>query len=629
MSEFPDARILDVDLTNGAIAAKFLEGSVYRLYPGGSSLGLYLALQEMKPGMDPLSPDNMLIFSVSALTGLPISGQSRLVVTTKSPLTGTIGDSQSGGFFPAQLKNNGYDAVVIRGKAKKPVFLYINGEQVELRDAENIWGKVTGDAEKLIRDELQDDQLEIAQIGPAGENLVKYASIMNMSNRANGRNGTGAVMGSKNLKAVVVKKAKGSKPVDPEGFKKLTGNVTERISENPAVGALGAHGTDGGLNGFNKAGFLATRNFSSGFFEPAKNITGTTMTKTILKDRDTCFACAIRCKRVVEIGGRVDPFYGGPEYETCATFGSYCGVDSLEDIAVANQYCNMYGLDTISCGATIAFAMECYEKGILTKEDTDGLELSFGNGSVFSELIPKIARREGIGDTLAEGSYRAAEKIGSDALPLVMCVKKQEIPAHMPQFKPALGLIYAVNNFGADHQSCEHDPFLTMPKDAKEQQWLQKIGVDLQYENTFALDEDKVGFAIAGQRFFSLLDTLCLCQLAWGSTWQLYGPEDLLNLCRTGIGWDASMEELMEVGERRINMMRFFNTREGFTAEDDVLPDRIFQPLPEGPSEGHQMDRATFVQSVNNYYRLSGWDEKGVPKEETMRKLALDWMIDQ
>ncbi|SMP41407.1 aldehyde ferredoxin oxidoreductase family protein [Anoxynatronum buryatiense] len=630
MSVFPDAKILDVNLTEGTITTRTLPGDIYRLYPGGSTLGLYLALQEMEPNIDPLAPENMLIFSVSVLTGLPISGQSRLVITTKSPLTGTIGDSQSGGFFPAHLKINGYDAVVFRGKAVKPVYLYIDGDDVSLRDAAGAWGKVTGEAEKVIKDELQDENIEIAQIGPAGENLVKYASVMNMSNRANGRNGTGAVMGSKLLKAVVVKKGKARKAADQESFRKLTGNVRDRIKENEGIEALGLFGTDGELNATNRDGFLATRNFKSGhFFEKAKKITGTTMAKTILKERDTCFACAIRCKRVVEVEGKVDPFYGGPEYETCATFGSYCGNDSLEDIAIANQYCNMYGVDTISCGATIAFAMECFEKGLLTTKDTDGMILKFGDGSVFKELIEKISLRQGFGDMMAEGSYRMAEKLGPEAIPLSISVKKQELPAHMPQYKPAVGLMYAVNNFGADHQSCEHDPFLTMPPDAKEQVWLGMLGINLLYDDQFSLDENKVRFATAGQRFYSMMDTLCLCQFAWGPAWQLYGPADLVEACSAGIGWDTSIQELMEIGERRINMMRWFNVKAGFTSADDQLPDRIFEPLPEGPSEGHQMSREDFEKARSTYYEQMGWDQQGCPKETTLQRLSLGWLLEK
>lgn len=629
MSMFPDARVLNINLTNGDISTQILPGEIYRLYPGGSALGLYLILNEMKSGIDPLAPENMLVFSVSALTGLPISGISRLNVTAKSPLTGAIGDSQAGGFFPAYLKSNGWDAVVFRGKADIPVYLYIDGDNVELKSAENIWGKVTGEAERIIREELGEKNLEIAQIGPGGENLVKYACIINMCNRANGRNGMGAVMGSKNLKAFVIKRRKAMKAYDKENFNELAKSVKNRLEENEALADLGKYGTDGGLEIYSEEGFLPTRNWTTGYFpEGANAITGKTMYDTILKKRDTCFACAIRCKRVVEIQDIVDPLYGGPEYETCATFGSYCGIKNLETISIANQLCNMYGLDTISCGATIAFAMECYENGLIDDNDTDELKLNFGNNAVIPILIEKIAKREGFGDLLAEGSYRAAQKIGAKAIPLSISVKRQEIPAHMPQQKPAVGLVYAVNPFGADHQSCEHDSILIMPADSIERKRLYKIGITKGYDSSVVIDDEKVKFALESQKYFSILDSLCLCQFAWGPSWELYGPDDLVDLCKYGIGWDTSIYELMLIGERRINMMRYFNAREGFTKEDDKLPDRIFETLSEGPSKGVCLDKKEFNRAKELYYDFAGWDKAtGNPTKSTLRRLSLGWLF--
>lgn len=631
MNLFPDAKILDVNLSTGEIVNRTLPGEIYRLYPGGSALGLYLALQDLDPMVDPLSPDNILVFSVAPLTGLPISGISRLNITAKSPLTGGMGDSQSGGFFPAHFKLNGLDAVIFRGKSTSPVYLYINGDHIELKDATNIWGKVTGEAEAAIRDEIGAKDVEIAQIGPGGENLVKYACIINMCNRANGRNGMGAVMGSKNLKAVVVKKAKAMKAYDDVKFKELSASVKQKLEENETVAGLGKFGTDGDLESFHKEGFLPTKNWSTGYFpEGAENITGTTMYETILKERDTCFACAVRCKRVVEIPGVVDPLYGGPEYETCATFGSYCGVGNLETIALANQLCNMYGLDTISCGATIAFAMECFEKGLIDSSDTDGLEVKFGNHQVIPILVEKIAKRQGFGNLLAEGSRYAAQVIGKEAMALSISVKGQELPAHMPQYKPAVGLIYAVNSFGADHQSSEHDVFLILPPDSKERQRLAQLGLWKGYDNPFELDEEKVKFALNSQQYFSILDSLCLCQFVWGPSWELYGPTDLVDLCKCGIGWDTSLYELMLVGERRINMMRYFNARAGFTKEDDKLPDRIFEPFKDGPSKGICLDKNNFENAKALYYEFAGWDEqKGNPTATTLKKLSLGWLIEK
>ncbi len=631
MQLFPDAKILDIDLSSGHISKRTIPGQTYRLYPGGSALGLYLLMQEMDPKIDPLSPENMLVFSVSAITSLPISGISRVVVTTKSPLTGAIGDSQAGGFFPVHMKGNGYDSIVIRGKAEKPVYVYINGDDVQLKDGANVWGKVTGDAEKIIRQEINNEKVEIAQIGPGGENLVKYAAIINMCNRANGRNGTGAVMGSKNLKAVVVNKTKAQQPYDKEGFKKLAGSVKERLENNPGVAGLGKYGTGGDVVGFNDEGFLATDNWQRSYFpEGAQDIDGTTMYDTILKERDTCYACAVKCKRVVEIPGVVDPLYGGPEYETLCMLGSYCGIKNLQAVVLANQLCNMYGLDTMSCGATIAFAMECYEKGLITEQDTDGLKLNFGNSEVLAPLIEKIAKREGFGDLLAEGSKRAAERIGNGAETFFIGVKGQELPAHMPQYKPAVGMMYAVNPFGADHQSSEHDPFLVMPPDSQERMNIAKIGMHADYDNPFEIDDDKVRFVFDSQCFFSVTDTLCLCQFVWGPCWELYGPSELVELCRTGIGWDTSLFELMRVGERRINMMRFFNAQAGFTKKDDKLPRRIFEPIPDGPAKGTQLDEKQFNEALDLYYAFAGWDtETGNPTDITMRKLSLGWLVDK
>lgn len=629
MSLFPEAKILDIDLTNMIVKKVTLPGEIYRLYPGGSALGLYILLKNIKPSIDPLSPDNILVLSVSPLTGLPASGLSRIVATAKSPLTGAIGDSQAGGFFPAYLKGNGFDAIILRGRAAEPTYIYIDGEEIKLMDGSRIWGKVTGESERIIREEIGSPDVEIAQIGPAGENLVRYACIINMCNRANGRNGMGAVMGSKNLKAVVVKKTKATKAYDKENFSHFGKNVMKAIRDNPAISGLGEHGTDGDLEAFHQEGFLPTKNWTTGYFpEGASNITGVTMSETILKKRDTCFGCAVRCKRVVEVPGIVDPMYGGPEYETCATFGSYCGITDLTAISLCNQLCNMYGLDTISCGATIAFAMECFEKGLISKKDTEGMNLNFGNHEVLEELIIKIAYREGFGNVLAEGSKRAAETIGGEAIALSISVKGQELPAHMPQFKPSVGLMYAVNPFGADHQSSEHDSFLTLPADNIVRKRLAMLGIHKGYDNPFELDDDKVRFAFDTQCYFSLLDTLCLCQFVWGPSWELYGPEELIALCKYGIGWSTSIYELMQIGERRINMMRYFNAREGFTKAQDTLPERIFQPFSDGPSKGRCLDKETFESAKELYYEFAGWDkETGNPTSSNLRKLSLQWLL--
>jgi len=584
-------------------------------------------LKRMEPQVDPLSSDNLLIFSVSPLTGIPISGQSRMCVTTKSPLTGTAGDSQVGGFIPAHLKGNGYDSIIIKGKANRPVYIYINKDKVEFRSAEKIWGEITGEAEKMIIEDLDDSKIESSIIGPAGENQVLYASIMHMRSRANGRNGVGAVMGSKNLKALVVKRQPPVKPQDPDGLKSLTLDVKQRIAANDVMVDTSLNGSAGVVDDHGAEGFLPTRNWESGVLEDYIKTAGTTITNTILKTRETCFGCAIRCKGVVDIPGKADPEYGGPEYETCATFGSYCENTNLEDICQANQLCNMYGLDTISCGATIAFAMDCYEKGILTKEQTDGLELTFGNSSVFAPLIYKIAHKEaGIGALLAQGSARAAALIGGDAGDLAVTSKGQEWPAHMVQMKPNLAINYAVNNFGADHQSSEHDPTLMAPEDSNDWIWANMLESFEKCDAYGVLDANKAKFALATQKFYSTLDTLCLCQFAWGPSWQLYGPTELIKFCKYGAGWKTSIQELQEIGERRINMMRMFNVKLGFDRKDDCLPKKAFLKIPSGPNEGVGITEEDFEKALDSYYEFAGWGEDGIPTEETLKRLELDWV---
>lgn len=622
-----DARILYVNLTDQTHKVEAIPAETYRKYPGGSALGMYLMLKDMDPSVDPLSPENMLIFSVSPLTGIPISGQSRMCVTTKSPLTGTAGDSQVGGYIPAHLKGNGYDAVVFTGKAAHPVYLYIDKDKVEIKDGRNAWGKITGEAEKVIEEELGETKIESSMIGPAGENQVPYASIMHMRSRANGRNGVGAVMGSKNLKALVVKRQTPIKPEDQVGLRTLSGNVKERIEANEVVADTGVHGTGGVVDFHGAEGFLPTNNWNDGVLDDFMKIAGTTMTNTILKERETCFACAIRCKRAVEVPGKADPAYGGPEYETLATFGSYCGNTDLGLIAEANQLCNMYGMDTISCGATIAFAMDCYENGLLTKEDTDGLELKFGNGEVFAPLIKKIAYKEkGLGALLAKGSAKAAEEIGKGAEDLTVTCKGQEWPAHMVQMKPNLAVNYAVNNFGADHQSSEHDPALMAPEDSNDWKWSSLLGDFEKVEAYGVLDANKSKYALETQKFYSTLDSLCLCQFAWGPAWQLYSPEDLVEFCKYGVGWDTSIAELQEIGERRINMMRMFNVKNGFGRKDDKLPKKAFLKIPRGPNEGVSISKEDFEVALDAYYDYAGWDkETAAPTDETIKRLGLEW----
>jgi len=580
------ATVYHVDLGRGTIETKTLPEDVYRKYPGGSALAAYLLLQSIPVGADPLGPDNVLVMAVSPLTGLAISGQSRMTACARSPLTGAIGDSQCGGFFPAEMRAAGADAIVFTGQAKEPVYLWLNDGKAELRPAKHLWGKVTAEVDSLLKKEIGDEKVEIAQIGPAGENLVRFAAIMNMVNRANGRTGLGAVMGSKRLKAVVVRGSKWPKPAAPEAFRGLVKRLKELQEANPGIVWFGQYGTPGVLAIQDKVGGQPTRNYTEGLFEHAKDIDGSTLAKTILKERDTCYACVVKCKRTVEVhepGLDIDPVYGGPEYETLTFFGSMCGVGDLKLLSKASADANMYGMDTISAGATIAWAMDAKQKGLL---DDKGLGLAFGDGQSVLRAIEAIALRRGAGDLLAEGSLRAAKTLGQAAVDLTVTVKGQELPAHMPQHKRSLGLVYAVNAFGADHQSSEHDTALRAKPGTLQRRRLEELDIagDLALTD---LSDAKVRFAFRSQCFYSALDTLGLCQFVWGPSWQLYGPSETVELVRSGTGWQATMDELLEIGERKINLMRAFNAREGIGKAADVLPKKLFQPLAgKGPTTG-------------------------------------------
>jgi aldehyde:ferredoxin oxidoreductase len=632
-----NGKILHVDLSSATLHKEEPPEEFYRKHLGGSALNLYYLLKQMPIGVDPLGPENILALSVSGVTGVPISGQSRMTASAKSPLTGAIGDSQSGGFWPAEFKFAGFDAVIITGKSPTPVYLWIHDGQAELRDAAQVWGMHTGDAERVLKDELEDNKVKILQIGPAGEKLVRFAALISNCNRANGRTGMGAVMGSKNLKAVVVRGSRKPSVADPDAFKALVHQGAKDFPKSMVAG-MGKFGTSAAVGGQQAVGGLPSFNFNSGIYDGWEKIDGTTMYDTLRKGRkedkqqtygrDTCFGCIVYCKPVVEIKAgpyTVDSTYGGPEYETLAAFGSYCGIDDLAAVAKANEICNRYGMDTISCGATIAWAMEMFEAGGLTPEDTGGLDLKFGNAAAMVKLTEMIANRQGFGDVLAEGSARAAERLGRGAEFLITS-KSQEAPAHMPQLKKSLGLIYAVNPFGADHMSSEHDA--AYEKAFKYyQKRLELLGL-AKPQDPLSLNAEKINFARKTQHLSSLMDSLTACQFVWGASWHLYGPAEIVKLVQAVTGWDVTFAELLNVGERRLNMMRAFNAREGIHRDDDQLPEKFYRrPLEGGPTDGWKLDKAEFEAALVEYYRQCGWDiDNGTPTQETLARLGLEWV---
>jgi aldehyde:ferredoxin oxidoreductase len=623
--------ILHVDLTQGTLTVENPPESFYRKYLGGSAMGMYYLLRDLPAGADALGPNNIFTLMLSATTGAAISGQSRATVNAKSPLVDGIGDSQMGGFFPAEMKFAGFDGVVVTGRAEKPVYLWLNEGQAELRDAAHLWGHTTSQVDELLKAELGDDKIEIAQCGPAGEKLSRLAAVINMANRAAGRTGMGAVMGSKNLKAIVARgKSKRLPVTDAKTINTLAKRGAAILDENPDMLSLKDHGTAGVLSFQNSTGTLPTRNYNEGQFEDFEPISGEVMTETILTDRDTCYACTVHCKRVVETewnGRPVEPKHGGPEYETLSTFGSYTGVKDLNAIAYVSKLCNDYGLDTIGTGATVAWAMECYEQGLLSDAEV-GFPLKFGDAEAMVRLTEMIANREGLGNVLAEGSRRAADSLerGHDNL---ITVKGAEAPAHMPQAKRSLGLIYAVNPFGADHQSSEHDPMVEDGASDLYMGRLKDIGVP-QTIKPFSLGDDKITFALQSQRFYSALDSADLCQFVWGPAWTLYGPAETVDMIKAVTGWsDFTLEEFMTVGERRLNMQRVFNAREGLSRADDKLPKKFFKALAgTGPTANVALTQDELSQAQDTYYQMSGWDNvTGNPTPETLKRLELDWVL--
>ncbi len=617
-------KILHVDLSQRTFKVEEPQEAFYRKYMGGSAIGAYYCLTGMRPGMDAFDPGNVLVFAASCTTGAPVSGASRYNVTAKSPLTGALGDSQAGGFWGAELKFAGFDAIVITGKSENPCFIWIHDGQFELMDAEGLWGLETGEAQAEIRRRLGDKRLRAAIIGPAGENLVRYACITNELKHFNGRTGMGAVMGSKNLKAIAVRGTKSPEFADRDAIIQMAKSGSQRSQTHGVSSFLREFGTAGVVSSNQAIGGLPTRNFTSGTFDKAEEISGAHMNKTILVRNESCWACAVRCKRVVEAKEpyEVDPEYGGPEYESIAALGSYLEIGDLVAVSKATELCNRYGIDTISMGGTLAFAMEAYENGLITKDELGGLDLKFGNADAALRMIAMVKDREGFGDVLAEGASAAAERIGRGAVKYAICSKRQEFPAHMPRVKASLALAYSTNPFGADHESSQHDPILAS-EDLSES--IKSMG----FSKTVPIEElnfEKVKLWAYTQKLYSALDTLELCQFCFGIG-LLYGVDDMVRFVNAATGWNTNLWEIMMLGERRINLLRAFNMREGMSSNEDTLPDRIFEPLVGGCSEGYKIDRDVYATSRRQYYELMGWNPvTGNPTATKLAELGLEWI---
>jgi aldehyde:ferredoxin oxidoreductase len=609
-------RILRVDLSSGRISIEEPEDTFYRRYLGGAGFVAYYLLQEVPAGTDPLGPGNLLVFALGALTGAPLAGSGRNAIGALSPLTGAMGESDVGGFWGAELKAAGFDAIVVQGQSPAPVYLWVHEGHAELRPAGHLWGLENKEAYTAMREELGEKRARIALCGPAGENLVRYAAIVADLRHVAGRTGLGAVMGSKKLKAVAVRGTKRPPLADPDGVAKLA-----RWFLDEGLGTMGAFpglGTGVSMAPYNALGALPVHNFRDGHLEGADVLGRDGLAKLVVSRMGSCYACAVRCKREVDLDEpyRIDAAYGGPEYETAVGLGSNCGIADVYAVSKASERCNALGLDTISAGATIAFAMECFEEGLLSLEDTGGLELRFGDANVMLQLLELIGARQGVGDLLAEGARRAAKRIGRGADRYVIAVKGQELPYHDPRIQHGLGLGYAVSYTGADHMHNFHDRGLEQEATLG---GVRNLGV-LETMPAIQLDPQKVRAVVYGSLRAHLNNILGMCSFL------PYSNDQVVDLTRAVTGWDTSTWELWKGAERLITMARAFNVIHGFTPADDRLPERMSVHLgPDGP--GAPIEPESIEAALTLYYEMMGWDANtGVPRPAKLYELDVGWI---
>ncbi len=577
-----NGKILRVNLSSGSLTTEPLTYELARRWVGGAGLVAYYLWKELKGGEDALGPANKLIFALGPVTGLVFPGAARYCVGAKSPLTGGIAKAEAGGFWMAELKRAGFDAIIVEGQSARPVYLWINDGQASLKDASQLWGRETKETRDAIRAELGDEHIEAAMIGPAGENRVRYACIMTGLYDAAGRGGLGAVMGAKKLKAIAVR----GHHLPPVANENVIKDLRQEIVSHPHH--LTDMGTGGGeLAFFEQSGNLPVRNMRDGLFPGAPGLSGIVMKQTIRQGMEGCFGCYVRCKKIVKFDEpfKCDPAYGGPEYETIAALGSDCGVDDLKTMCKGNERCNAYGLDTISTGASIAFAMECFEKGLISPDETGGLELRFGNGAAMLKAIDLIARREGIGDFIAEGTARMAKKLDRDTADFAMNVKGLESAMHDARTNMGFRIGYMINSLGADH--CSSMGGGTSPMGLRE---LAQFGVLTQLKEDFG--PRRMALYKTTQCISMVTDYLVMCLMP------NVGSDQKLELLKATTGWNTGWVEMLQIAERILNTMRLFNLREGFTAQDDELPARFYQHKTDGALATKDIpDRATMEKA--------------------------------
>ncbi|MCX8173705.1 MAG: aldehyde ferredoxin oxidoreductase family protein [Thermoplasmata archaeon] len=606
-----NGKILRVDLSRENIKEEKLDEKFLRKFMGGTALGAHYLMKETKKGLHPLENEAILFFGTGPLTCSGLPGHSRFIGCGKSPLTGIWGEAHAGGFFSPELKKSGYDGLIVTGAAAQPKYLWIHDGICEIKDAMRLWGMYTGDVEKEIRNEVG-IKAEVLSIGPAGEKQVPIANIIVDRNRALGRCGFGALMGAKKLKAIAAKGTGTVEWADPKNLREKVRELARRIGKENEN--FGKYGTAGIVKPLSQLAILPTKNFQNGSYEKANDISGEKMVDTILVRRDTCSDCTIGCKRVVKCtkevhGWDVSEEYGGPEYETVASFGSLLLNSSLPAIARANQICNMYGVDTISAGVIIAFVLEGLERGLISEKDV-GYRVNWGDEKGIIRLLEDIVENKGFGTIAGKGVKHMAQMLGKDAGSFAVQVKGLEVAMHEPRGKKGLGLNYATANRGGCHVASYHDTFFTKNTEpllgAPEK--MDRYGI-----------EGKARMIAKTQDFCVLGNSLIVCQFT-----HQYGAikvPELLQLVNLATGFDYSLEEFFEIGERGFILQRMFNEREGCI--EDGLPPRFHTPLPEVTDKG-VITHEEFTQMLSEYYSIRGIDPNGRIKNETITRLGLD-----
>lgn len=599
-------RILDINLSNDKISFHKIDEKVLKLFIGGKGLGAKLLIDHLEGGLGPISPENLLILATGPLTGTGAPTSGRFVVVTKSPSTGLFTDSHVGGSAGPEIKRAGYDAIIIRGKASHPVYVWVNDDSVEIRDASKIWGLTVSKAVDAVR-ELTDPKAHVGVIGPAGEKLVKYACIVfDKEEERNGiaaRGGPGAVMGSKNLKAIAIKGSHKVEVANPEGFQKAVLDAVKSINENPFIPLRRRFGTAFWVKPMNEHAIIPSLNFQRGSLEGSEKLYADYMRSACVVRDMTCFNCMIACSKLSKVTTEDGELYiRGPEYETIALLGTNNGIKDIHEVARAVYLCNELGLDAISTGNVIGWVMECCERGILTPSDCDGLDIKFGEPKIQRELIRRIAFRDGwLGNLLAEGVARASKIVGKGSERFAMHVKGLEIPGYDPRSSNGMALAYATSDRGACHQRA----------------WTTRAEIEGRIPRFSIKGKAKFVKEVQDERAAAF--SLVICDFA---------PIPVVEMLNNATGYDYTVEEYLKCGERIWNLIRVFNCREGVSRKDDTLPPRVFEdPLPDPAARGAVVTRDQFNEMLDEYYILRGWDSNGIPTKEKLHELGLDDLI--